>query len=230
MTPSIGPTAPLSPLPEAVVWAPAVEDEVLLAGSGVNVVGADWEAVVDKVGRTVVDIAVDWVVEVEEGVFEGLVFDEGEVEVMEELELELELELEPEVEPVGVLSDESVVLDTGPDGDAADAKVAVDLAPGALELGCKGGFDLDTVVVELGFWPPPTTGAGGAVDESAFGHIVGTPLPMKNIPINVFGYAFVPLHALFMRSVTSSNCVMQLGEHAAPLLKSSAVQPERGEL
>ncbi len=54
VTPSIGPTAPLSPPLVAVVWALEVE-EVLLAGTGVIVVG--FEAVLDKVGRTAVGVA-----------------------------------------------------------------------------------------------------------------------------------------------------------------------------
>lgn len=177
----------------------------------------DWEVVVDNVGKTVVGKAEGWVVEVEDGVVEGVVLDEGVVEGVEEL--------------VVVLEDELVVLvvEVEVDGDAEIVEVVVGFPLGTFEVDCGGKLDVGTSVA-VGFWPPPTFGATDVVDVSTFGHNVETPLPVKNIPIKVFGYAFVPLHALFIRSVTSSNCVMQLCEHAAPLLKSSAVQPERGEL
>ena len=94
VTPSIGPPAPLSPAPPAVVLAPAVVDvdEVLLAGAGVNVVDFDCEVVLDKVDRTVVGAAEELLieVEVEDGGFEELVLEvEAELEAVEELLLEL---------------------------------------------------------------------------------------------------------------------------------------------
>lgn len=136
--------------------------------------GFDCEVVVDNVGKTVVGKAEGWVVEVEDGVVEGLVLDEGEVEGVEEL--------------VVVLEDELVVLivDVEMDGDAETVEVAVGFTLGTFEVDCGGELDVDTSVV-LGIWPPPTFGAADVVDVSAFGHNVETPLPVKNIPIKVLG-------------------------------------------
>lgn len=136
-------------------------------------VGFDCEVVVDKVGRTVVGIVEGWVVDVEEGVVEGLVANEGEVEVVEEV--------------VVVLDGETVVLGPEPDGDIEIVEVAVGFTLGMSEVDCGGELDVETAVVVLGFWPPPTPGAAEVPDESAFGHSVDTPFPIKNIPISVLG-------------------------------------------
>lgn len=136
-------------------------------------VGFGCAVVIDKVGRTVVGIVEDWVVGVEEAVVEVLVLDEGEVESVEEA--------------VVVLDGETVVLGPEPDGDIGIVEVAVGCTLGMSEVDCGGELDMETAVVVLGFWPPPTPGAAEVADESAFGHSVDTPFPIKNIPINVLG-------------------------------------------
>ena len=139
VTPSIGPTAPLSPPLPAVVFGPEVEDEVLLAGADVKVVGFDCEAVLDNVGRTVVGITEDFVVEVEDGVLEELVLDEVEAEVVEELGLELAVVLDGEVRAVSAEVDEGAEVVEIVEGFPLDT----------VELCCEGEFELDAVVAEL---------------------------------------------------------------------------------
>ena len=127
----MGPTAPLSPPLPAVVFGPEVEEEVLLAGADVSMVNFDCEVVVDSVGRMVVGVTGGLVVEVEEGVFEELVLDEVEAEMVEDLMLELVMVLDGKVK---IVSADEV-------WDVEVAEVVDGFALDAVELDCGGEID-----------------------------------------------------------------------------------------
>ena len=74
-------------------------------------------------------------VEVEDGVLEGLVVDEVELEVVKELLLEI----------VVVPEDENAGLDAEPDRDDEVVKINVIFGLGAIELDCGGELNMDVV-------------------------------------------------------------------------------------
>ena len=70
--------------------------------------------------------------------------------------------------------------------------------------------------------PPLLSGSGG--------HSAVVPVPLKNIPMSVFGYALVPLHSVFMMSVILSSTATHFFEQGWTSSKSDSVQPLSGVL